>query len=120
MGLLTMNTSGRFTFWFGFVMLVMLTIPDRAVSAEEAVNKPPMLHAQQWYWALDPSPETLEPQKNLEAVKNLSFTPIDEKALANLENLLPGKRAISGFAESFPASKYSVPNHWGSFWAGLP
>jgi len=115
MGLLTMNTSGRFTFWVGFVMLVMLTIPDRAVSAEEAVNKPPMLHAQQWYWALDPSPETLEPQKNLEAVKNLSFTPIDEKALANLEYLLPGKRGYIWIRGEFPGLEVFSPKPLGLF-----
>lgn len=102
MGLLTINTSQRFTFLFGFVMLLMLAMPDRAVSAEGTVNKPPMIHAQQWYWALDPSPDTLEPQKNLEAVKNLSFTPIDEKALANLENLLPLKRGYIWVRGEFP------------------
>lgn len=115
MGLLTMNTSRRITFLFGFVMFLMLTIPDRAVSAEGAVNKPPMLHAQQWYWALDPSPETLEPQKNLEAVKNLSFTPIDEKALANLEYLLPGKRGYIWIRGEFPGLEVFSPKPLGLF-----
>ncbi|NLJ08898.1 MAG: SpoIIE family protein phosphatase [Treponema sp.] len=115
MGLLTMNTSRRITFLFGFVMFLMLTIPDRAVSAEGAVNKPPMLHAQQWYWALDPSPETLEPQKNLEAVKNLSFTTIDEKALANLEYLLPGKRGYIWIRGEFPSLEVFSPKPLGLF-----
>lgn len=115
MGLLTLNTSRRITFWFGFVMLLMLAIPDRAVSANGAVNKPPMLQAQQWYWALDPSPDTSEPQKNLEAVKNLTFTPIDEKALANLENLLPLKRGYIWIRGEFPGLEVFSPRPLGLF-----
>lgn len=86
-----------------------------AAAADQASSSAPLLRAYQWYWAEEPQQRPIDSTTNPITNLQLTFTPMDEQALSNLEQLLPGKRGYIWIRGDFPSLNFYTPKPLGLF-----
>ncbi|WP_304225490.1 PP2C family protein-serine/threonine phosphatase [Gracilinema caldarium] len=116
MGFLKIRTSHLQLKVLLFLVLQLSAICfSLAASSEETSAPQVMLRAQKWYWAQDPTQGQVTPQTNPETSLQLVFTPLEERALSNLETLLPNKRGYIWIRGEFPSVDFLSPLPLGIF-----
>ena len=105
----------NFIEYISIIAIGFFMVPSPKAAADQGLSQAPMLSAQQWYWALDPVQSPAVSSQNPLTDLQLTFTPLDEQALANLENLLPGKRGYIWVRGDFPGITSFSPLPLGLF-----
>ncbi len=99
----------------GILTLCFLIQPNLVTAADTTPTSTQKLGAQQWYWAVDPLQSPVEIHKNPLEERQLQFNPLEETALSNLEQLLPGKKGYIWIRGDFPAIDVFTPQPLGLF-----